>query len=145
VILISAYFGFVDFALLQTYLTPLDFLQDKLAYVKIGLQVMSGVGVWMLLYAVYKHLTTDVRITSKRVLAKTGFSSESNEISHVRFEHLEIKSGLLGKIFGFGAIKMRGTKGRGVGGLKIQVSHIASPKTFEKKLMQAIRSGGYEG
>jgi hypothetical protein len=145
VILISAYFGFVDVALLQTYLNLLDFLQDKLAYVKIGLQVMSGVGVWMLLYAVYKHLTTNVRITSKRVLAKTGFSSESNEISHIKFEHLEIKSGLLGKIFGFGAIKMRGTKGRGVGGLKIQASHIASPQTFEKKLMQAIRSGGYEG
>lgn len=145
VILISAYFGFSNFTLLQTYLSPFEFFQDKLAYLKIGVQVMSGIGVWMLLYAVYTHLTTNVRITSKRVIAKLGRSSQLNEIPHNKFEHLEINAGLLGKIFGFGAIKMRGTRGRGVGGLKIQASHIAVPKIFEKKLMQAIRSGGYEG
>jgi hypothetical protein len=77
------------------------------------------------------------------VIGKSGGKS-LHEIPHAQFEHIEIKSGLLGTLFGFGAIKMRGTKGRGVGGLTIRASYIAAPKTFEKKLMQAIRSGGYE-
>ncbi len=142
-ILVPLFLLLVQPDLLDTYGNQLTFLQDKLAYVRIGLWVIAGLGGWALLYALYTHLTTSVRITSKRVIGKSGGSS-FNEIPHAQFEHIEINSGVLGTVFGFGAIKLRGTRGRGVGGLKIRASYIASPKIFEKKLMQAIRSSGHE-
>ena len=125
----------------EIYLSEFDFLQSRSTYVRMGLWTMMGIGILMLLHAMYIHLITQILITSRRTLAKLNlFSQRVIEISHAQFETIEVKQSPLGNLLGFGSIKMRGTKGRGIGGLKISIPCLSSPKEFEKKLLYSIKN-----
>ncbi|MDY6994474.1 MAG: DnaJ domain-containing protein [Pseudomonadota bacterium] len=138
---IASYLLFIEPPLfLKAYMDKIDFLRDKFDYVKIVLWILLVIGGWNLLGTLWKQLTTKVIITSQRTLARQGlWGQRETEIAHNKFEHIEIKRGFLGAVFGFGQIKMRGTRGRGVGGLNIIVKQLAAPARFEKELMRAIR------
>lgn len=141
VLFISIYLAFINPSFLEMYVSEFDFLHSKLAYFRMGLWVMTGIGIIMLLQAFYRHLITQVMITSKRTLAKFSlFTQEISEISHAQFENIEVKQSFLGNLLGFGSIKIRGTKGRGVGGLRISIHCLSSPTEFEKKLLRSIKS-----
>lgn len=138
---IASYFLFVEPPVfLKPYMDKVDFLRNKFDYVRIGLWVLFVIGAWIVLRTLWKQFTTKVIITSQRTLAQQGlWGRKETEIPHVKFEHIEIKRGFLGIVFGFGQVKIRGTRGRGVGGLNIIVKQLASPARFEKELMRAIR------
>lgn len=141
IISIASYLLFIEPPLfLKAYMDKVDFLRNKFDYVNIALWLLLVIGGWQLLQTLWKQLTTKVIITSQRTLACQGlWDQRETEIAHNKFEHLEIKRGFIGIVFGFGQIKMRGTRGRGVGGLNIIVQQLAAPTRFEKELMRAIR------
>jgi len=131
-------------AFLEQYLNQVDFLREQLQYVNISLLVMVGVGVLMLLHALRHQFTTTLMITSQRIVARFGLLSRKQvDMTHEQFEQINVKQGLLGYILGFGTVKIRGLKGKSVGGLKINISHVASPKQFEKRLMRIIKNSAY--
>jgi len=141
---IPTYLLLTDPAFLKQYLSQVDFLQEQLQYVNITLLVMVSVGVLMLLHALLQQFTTTLMITSQRIVARFGlFSIKQVEITHEQFEQINVKQGLLGYILGYGTLKISGLKGKSVGGLKIKVSHVASPKQFEKRLMRIIKNSAY--
>lgn len=142
---ISIYFLLFNPEGLKIYVDKVDFLQDKLSFVTLGLQTVLGLGVFILLHTLFQQFTTTLMITSERIIARFGLISiRQIEIKHAQFENLEIKQSLLGKILGFGTLKIRGTRGKkGVGGIKIKVSNVTSPKQFEKRLMRIIKQTAY--
>jgi hypothetical protein len=141
---ISIYFLLFKPTLLENYVNHVYFLQDKLSFVTVGLQTVLGLGVFILLRTLFQQFTTTLMITSERIIARFGLISiRQIEIKLAQFENLEIKQSLLGKILGFGTLKIRGTRGKGVGGIKINVSNVTSPKQFEKRLMRLIKQTAY--
>ncbi|EDN68619.1 membrane-flanked domain [Beggiatoa sp. PS] len=142
---IAAYFWF-DPTWLKMQMNQFEFWDDNWWWaINMSLQIMLGFGVFILFRTLHKQLTTKLIITTERTIAKMGFIGKQQvNINHAKFEHIEIKPGILGTIFRFGTIKMRGAKGsRGVGGLEIHLSQIASPKQFEKRLMRVIKQSAY--
>jgi uncharacterized membrane protein YdbT with pleckstrin-like domain len=141
---ISIYFLLFKPTLLENYVNHVYFLQDKLSFVTVGLQTVLGLGVFILLRTLFQQFTTTLMITSERIIARFGLISiRQIEIKHAQFENLEIKQSLLGKILGFGTLKIRETRGKGVGEIKINVSNVTSPKQFEKRLMRIIKQTAY--
>ncbi len=141
---VSTYLLLTNPAFLKHYLIQVDFLQEQLQYVNISLLVMVGVGVLMLLHALRHQFTTTLMITSQRIVARFGLLLKKQvDMTHEQFEQINVKQGLLGYILGFGTVKIRGLKGKSVGGFKINISHVASPKQFEKRLMRIIKNSAY--
>jgi uncharacterized membrane protein YdbT with pleckstrin-like domain len=60
--------------------------------------------------ALIRLLTTEYAVTSKRVILKTGFiSRNTEELLLKKAETVEIKQGILGRILGYGDVKVTGT------------------------------------
>ena len=60
--------------------------------------------------ALIRLLTTEYAVTSKKVVLKTGFiSRNTEELLLKKAETVEIKQGILGRILGYGDIKVTGT------------------------------------
>jgi hypothetical protein len=141
---LPTYFLLTSPDFLKAYLSEVDFLQEQLQYMNITLLVLVGLGVFMLLHALWHQFTTTLMITSQQIVARFGLLSRKQiEMTHEQFERIKIKQGLLGYLFGFGTLKITGMKGKSVGGLKINISHVASPKQFEKRLMRIIKNSAY--
>jgi len=79
-------------------------------------------------------LTTECVLTDRRVLAKTGFiSRESIELLLSKVEGLQVKQGILGRIFDFGSVIITGT-----GGSRSPFPGIARPLHFRKRVQEQI-------
>ena len=133
--------------LLTEILDHIPFLQDKREEVDIGLLIVLGWGILMLPFTFFQQFTTTLTITSQRIIAKLGlFSKKQIGMELAQFEHIENQQGIFGTIFGFGTLKIRGKRGgsgKGVGGIKIHVNEVASPKQFENRLMRIIKQRSY--
>jgi len=140
---VPIYFLGFESSLLKTYLNQIDFSQDYSSYLKLGLQVILGLGILKLLRTLWQQFSTRLMITSHRIIAKFGliFRKELG-MTHAQFEHLEVEQSILGKIFGFGTIKIRGYKGT-IGEINIHINNIAAPKIFEKRLIRILKQNGY--
>jgi uncharacterized membrane protein YdbT with pleckstrin-like domain len=79
-------------------------------------------------------LTTECVLTDRRVLAKTGLiSRESIELLLSKVEGLQVKQGILGRIFNFGSVIITGT-----GGSTSPFPGIARPLDFRKRVQEQI-------
>ena len=80
--------------------------------------------------------TTELAITSKRVIAKIGLIRRNTvELNHSKVESFNIDQSIPGRIFGFGTLIINGT-----GGGKTPIPSIDSPLVFRREAMQAIDS-----
>lgn len=71
--------------------------------------VLFGVGLLFYLFAWIDYRTTEMAITNKRVVSKTGFIGRKViEIGVRRVESIQVNQGILGRIFGFGDIVISG-------------------------------------
>jgi len=78
--------------------------------------------------------TTELAITSKRVIVKTGLiRRNTTELNHSKVESFSVDQGILGRILGFGTLVLTGT-----GGGKTKISNIASPLDFRRKAMETV-------
>ncbi len=90
--------------------------------------------IYMFIKAFVIKKTTELVVTSKRIIAKTGFIRRNTvELNHNKVESFNIDQSILGRIFGFGTLIINGT-----GGGKTPIPNIDAPLIFRKEAMQAI-------
>jgi len=88
----------------------------------------------LLIKAWIEQVTTELAVTSKRVVAKVGLIRRNTiELNHSKVESFNVDQSILGRIFGFGTIVVNGT-----GGGKTPIPNIDSPLQFRREAMQAI-------
>ena len=87
-------------------------------------------GGWRLL--VYK--CTELAVTNRRVLAKTGvIRRHCIDVQNSKFEGLTYNQGIIGRLFGYGSIYVRGT---GIG--MVPIPYVAAPEAFKRDVSIAI-------
>ncbi len=78
--------------------------------------IVAGVRAW------WKSFTTEIAVTTTRVVHKEGFINRyTNEMNLEKIESVQVDQSILGRIFGYGTIFIRGT-GEGFEKLKL-ISH----------------------
>ena len=78
--------------------------------------------------------TTELAITNRRVIAKTGFiRRHSLEILLPKIESVDVRQGILGRMLNFGTVTVTGT-----GGTRESFKAIAEPIVVRKKINQII-------
>ncbi len=78
---------------------------------------------------IHRH-TTEIAVTSRRVIYKTGLMRRlTSELSVEKIETVLVEQGILGRILNFGTVMVRGT-----GGGMEPVANIEDPLTFRSKL-----------
>jgi uncharacterized membrane protein YdbT with pleckstrin-like domain len=77
-----------------------------------------------------RRVTTEFAITDRRVIYKTGlFSRHTLEMNRGKVESVDVDQPLLGRLFGFGTVILRGT-----GSTFQPIYHIADPITFRSHI-----------
>ena len=75
-----------------------------------------------------KHWTTELAITDRRVVAKTGLiARNTNEINRAKIEGVDVQHSVLGRLLNYGTISVRGT-----GGAIAPIPRIKNPIEFRK-------------
>lgn len=91
----------------------------------------KGIGLLLILLPAIRFFTSEMAITSKRVIAKYGwFGNHILELNLSKIESVAVNQGILGKMLGFGTIIVIGT-----GGTKQPFLTIAHPHEFRRALM----------
>ncbi|PCI42925.1 MAG: hypothetical protein COB41_08390 [Proteobacteria bacterium] len=98
-------------------------------------------GVIAIVFAIYSLIkafiikaTTELAVTSKRVIAKFGLIRRNTvELNHSKVESLNVDQSILGRILGFGTLVINGT-----GGGKTPIPSIDSPLEFRREAMQVV-------
>ncbi len=92
-----------------------------------------GLGLIFLVMAYVKYRTTELAITNKRVIVKTGFIRRSTiEININNVESLQVDQEVLGRMFNFGTLIISGA-----GTPQAPVAGISRPMEFRKAFMEA--------
>jgi uncharacterized membrane protein YdbT with pleckstrin-like domain len=100
----------------------------------IGGAVLFLAGLVYLMVGVLKRRSTEIAVTNKRVLIKTGFfSRKTTEIFLSKIESVVVDESLTGKTLGFGTVTVRGT-----GGTPEQFERIAEPLEFRRRVQAQI-------
>lgn len=92
-----------------------------------------GLGLIFLVLAYVKYRTTELAITNKRVIVKTGFIRRSTiEININKVESLQVDQEVLGRMFDFGTLIISGA-----GTPQAPVAGISRPLEFRKAFIEA--------
>ena len=102
--------------------------------VALGLKAVAALlGLWALfsgLNAVIRRSTTELAVTDRRVIFKTGvFQRHSMEMNLSKVETVGVNQSILGRILGYGTVIVRGT-----GGSFEPVAFIGDPLTFRSTI-----------
>ena len=93
-----------------------------------------GLGLLLWLWAWVIYRTTELAVTNKRIIAKTGLIQRNTvEMFLEKVESIQVDQGVLGRIFDFGSITVTGT-----GGDKSPVKNVSQPLEFRKAFMTAV-------
>lgn len=88
----------------------------------------------LLLYAYLKIRSTEMGITSKRVIRKAGvIMRDTAEIRLSKVESVSVKQGFLGRIFGYGDVIISGTGGNGA-----VMKGVKDPLAFRNQAQEAF-------
>lgn len=75
-----------------------------------------------------RRWTTELAITDRRVVAKTGLiARDTNEINRAKIEGVDVQQSVLGRLLDYGTIGVRGT-----GGAIAPITRIRNPIAFRK-------------
>jgi uncharacterized membrane protein YdbT with pleckstrin-like domain len=93
-----------------------------------------GLGLILWLWAWLICRTTELAITNKRIVSKSGIIRRSTtELRLDKIESIKVDQGLVGRLLNFGSITISGT-----GGDKTPLESIADPLQFQKHFMSAV-------
>lgn len=88
----------------------------------------------LLLYAYLKIRSTEMGITSKRVIRKSGvIMRDTSEIRLNKVESVSVKQGFLGRMFGYGDVYVVGT-----GGNCAVMKGVKDPLAFRNRVQEAF-------
>lgn len=92
------------------------------------------IAIFSMISAIITKLTTELAVTSKRVIAKSGLIRRSTvELNHSKVESFNVDQSIFGRIFGFGTLVVNGT-----GGGKTRIPSIDDPLQFRRNAMETI-------
>lgn len=92
-----------------------------------------GLGLIFLVMAYIKYKTTELAITSKRVIAKFGFISRRTvEINISKVESVQVDQGILGRLFDHGTLLISGA-----GTPQAPIPGISAPMAFRRAFIEA--------
>ena len=92
-----------------------------------------GLGLVFLIQAYIRYKTTELAITSKRVIVKVGFIRRNTvEINLAKVESVQVDQDVLGRLFDFGTLIIGGA-----GDPQAPIRGISSPMAFRKAFMEA--------
>ena len=91
------------------------------------------VGVWMFVVMMIRKWTTEIAVTNRRFVYKTGWiSRKTEEVSLNRIEEVKLNQSILGRVLGFGRITVHGT---GIG--EIDLPNIDRPLELRRQITNA--------
>jgi uncharacterized membrane protein YdbT with pleckstrin-like domain len=94
---------------------------------------LFGLGLVLLAWVYIIYRTTEIAITSKRIIAKFGFISRSTiEISLPKVESVQVDQSVLGRMLNYGTIVIAGA-----GTPNLSIPGAAEPLQFRKHFMEA--------
>jgi uncharacterized membrane protein YdbT with pleckstrin-like domain len=103
----------------------------------IGGGLLIAVGAAVITAGILRRNATEIAVTNKRVLIKTGFFGRTTiEIFLSKIESVVVDESFLGKALGFGSVTVRGT-----GGTPERFDRIASPLEFRRQVQGQIEGG----
>jgi uncharacterized membrane protein YdbT with pleckstrin-like domain len=86
------------------------------------------IGLVLILAAWIRSITTEIAVTNKRVIIKTGWITRRTlEMNLAKIENIGVDQGLIGRILGYGSITVVGT-----GGTRELFQSISDPFSFRK-------------
>jgi uncharacterized membrane protein YdbT with pleckstrin-like domain len=92
-----------------------------------------GIGIIIFISMMVRKWTTEIGVTSHRFVEKKGlFSLRSNEIALPNIEGVKVNQSLLGRIFGYGTVRIEGT-----GVDAVTTPSIADPVGFVRAIQTA--------
>jgi uncharacterized membrane protein YdbT with pleckstrin-like domain len=92
------------------------------------------IGLVMLVKAFISYISTELAVTSKRVIAKFGFIRRSTiELNHKNVESFNVDQSIPGRLLNFGTVRINGT-----GGIRTPIPRIANPLEFRKVALTTI-------
>jgi uncharacterized membrane protein YdbT with pleckstrin-like domain len=84
------------------------------------------IGGYFIVLTWWQRMTTEVAVTDRRVIYKTGFISRNTREMHMdKIASVDVKQGILGRVLNFGDITINGT-----GGNKEEIPGIDRPLEF---------------
>ncbi len=102
-------------------------------YTEIGGALLIVIGLWGLFLAWIRRLSTELAVTNRRVIHKTGFFGRSTqEINRDKVESVDVQQSFAGRIFGYGTVSVRG-----IGSTWEPFANIADPLTFRNHITAA--------
>ena len=111
--------------------------QSALVLLGIVLLPAFGVGLLLLLWAWIICRTTELAITNRRIVSKSGIIRRTTiELRVEKIESIKVDQGIMGRILNFGSITICGT-----GGDQTPIERIANPLQFQKHFMRAVDRG----
>jgi uncharacterized membrane protein YdbT with pleckstrin-like domain len=94
---------------------------------------LAGLGLVFLVWAWILYKTTEFAVTDKRIIAKTGLISRNTvEMFLDKVESLHVEQSVMGRLFDFGTITIRGT-----GATEESFRNISTPLELRRQFMQA--------
>jgi uncharacterized membrane protein YdbT with pleckstrin-like domain len=106
---------------------------DTQVFFWIGAAGLAVVGVLHLFSAWIKRLSTELAVTDRRVIHKTGFfSRQTQEMNREKVESVDVRQSFAGRIFGYGTVLVRG-----IGSTWEPFANIADPLTFRSNITAA--------
>lgn len=101
--------------------------------VKLAILGIFVMGLWSFAHLMVVRVSTEIAVTTRRLVYKIGLvSRDAEEMNIDRVESVNVEQSILGRIFGYGRVVVRGM---GVGELVLPT--IANPVTFRKAIQWA--------
>ena len=104
-------------------------------YIVLGVILLPafGIGLIFLLIAYVKYKTTELAITTRRVIAKFGFISRRTvELNINKVESVQVDQSVMGRILGYGTLVISGG-----GNPQAPILGISDPIAFRKAFIEA--------
>ncbi len=96
--------------------------------------ILIMIGLAMILAAYIKKVTTEIAVTNKRVLGKTGLiRRDTIDLNLKKVESLYADQGIFGRILNYGAVRIVGT-----GGSSFRVNGVDKPIEYKKAANEQI-------
>ena len=99
---------------------------------------LFGLGIIIILSAVFTYISTELAVTNKRVVVKTGFIKRSTiELNLSKVESIQVHQGLFGRILNYGSLVVSGA-----GNPQAPIPNIADPMSFRRLATEAQEQFG---
>lgn len=99
--------------------------RDFVTYVVLSGLLLIAIGLFRLAYAKFIQWTSEIAVTDRRVIQKSGFiARDTAEMNINQVESVEVAQSVWGRILGYGTLRVHGT-GRGMEALRFVADPIA--------------------